>query len=44
VCALALVIQNTKYIRRIILLPVACLALPYLSALSHKRHDFREKS
>jgi len=42
VCALAFVIQNAKSIL-IILLPEACLALPYFSALSHKEHDFREK-
>jgi hypothetical protein len=29
--------------RRIMLLSMACLALPYFSALSHKRQDFREK-
>jgi hypothetical protein len=28
--------------RRIILSPVAGLALPYFSTLSHKRQDFRE--
>ena len=41
-CALALGIQNAKSIRRIILLPVGCLALPYFSALSHKVPNVRE--
>jgi hypothetical protein len=27
----------------VVLSPVACLPLPYLSTLSHKRHDFRKK-
>jgi len=40
VCLLALGIQHEMRIRCIILWTGACLALPYLSPLSHKRHDF----
>jgi len=38
---IASVIQHAKFMRRIILSSVACLALQYFSTLSHERHDFR---
>jgi hypothetical protein len=41
--SVALVIQHAKHMRRIILSSATCLAIPYFTTLSHKRHDFREK-
>jgi hypothetical protein len=38
-----LVIERAKRMRRIILLLVACPAVPYFPTLSHKRHDSRKK-
>jgi hypothetical protein len=41
--SVALVIQNTKRVRSVILPSVAPPALPYFPILSHIRQDFREK-
>jgi hypothetical protein len=40
----ALVIYHEMRMLRIILTSVACRAVPYFPALSHKRNDFREKT
>ena len=41
--SLALVVQHEKRMRLIILSYVARPALPYISIVSHKRHDFLKK-
>ena len=41
--SVALVIQHAKHMGGIILLSVACPAVPCLSALSRKRHHIRDK-
>jgi hypothetical protein len=41
--AVALVFQRAKWMRRIILSPVASPAVPYFSTFSHKWGDFRGK-
>jgi hypothetical protein len=38
--SVALVIQRAMRVRCTILLSVACLAIPYSSALIHKQYDF----
>ena len=42
--SVTLVIHHAVRMRRIILSPVSCLALPHSSTLSHKRHDFRSRA
>ena len=41
--SVALVIQRSMRMRRVIVSSVACPALQYFSTLSDKRHDFRER-
>jgi hypothetical protein len=41
--AVALVFQHAKWMRRIILSPVACPSEPYFLTFSHKQRDFQEK-
>ena len=39
----ALIIQHSKRMRRIVLSSVACPDLPYFTTLSHKPYDYRKK-
>jgi hypothetical protein len=39
----ALVILHAQRMRRIIYSSVPCLFVPYLTTLSHKRHEFRDE-
>ena len=41
--SVALVNQHSKRMRRIILSPVACPAVPYSPTVFHERHDFVQK-
>jgi hypothetical protein len=40
--SVALFIQHAMRIHRIVLPSVVCVAVPYFSTLSHKRHNFRK--
>jgi len=42
--SVVLAIQHAMCMHRIVLLYVACLAVPYFATSSHERHGFWEKS